>query len=78
MLAFAIYKGVGDIWLPAHYKAHADNLRAAARAKMDSLGFVQGVCGAADFDRPGISTETQAFCIMMESVSSKLESAHPA
>lgn len=76
--SFAIYKGVGDTWLPAHYKGHADNLRAAARVKMDSLGFVQGVCGAADFDRPGISTEAQAFCITMGSAGGMLKAAHSA
>ena len=78
MLAFAIYEGVRAAWLPATYKSHADKLRAAARAKMDSSGYIQGACGAPDFDRPGISTEAQAFCIMMESAASKLETAHSA
>ena len=78
MLSFAIYEGVAAAWLPASYMARADRMRAAARAKMDTHCYVQGVCGAPDFDRPGLSTEGQAFCIMMESASSKLESAHPA
>ena len=41
-------------------------MRGAARAKMDSFGYVQGVCGAPNFDRPGTATEGQAFCILME------------
>jgi hypothetical protein len=46
-------------------------MRDAARAKMDASGYVQGVCGAPSFDRPGISTEGQAFCIMMEAAGAK-------
>jgi rhamnogalacturonyl hydrolase YesR len=66
MLTFAIYEGISAGWLPAGYRAHADRMRAAARQKMDADGFVQGACGAPNFDRPGTSTEAQAFCIMME------------
>jgi unsaturated rhamnogalacturonyl hydrolase len=66
MLAFAMYSGIKDGWLPERYRTHADGMRAAARRKMDAHGFVQGACSAPDFDRPGISTEAQAFCVMME------------
>jgi len=66
MLAFAVYSGVAEGWLPVSYRAHADQMRAGARAKMDAYGFVQGACSAPMFDRPGISTEAQAFCVMME------------
>jgi len=66
MLAFAIYEGVSAGWLPSAYHPHADAMRAAARLKMDADGLVQGACGAPSFDRPGTSTEAQAFCIMME------------
>jgi len=72
MLAFAIYEGVGAGWLPADYQRHADRMRAAARLKVDGDGYVQGACGAPNFDRPGSSTEAQAFCIMMEAAGSKL------
>jgi rhamnogalacturonyl hydrolase YesR len=65
MLAFAIYEGVAAAWLPAAYRIHGDTMRAAARQKMDAFGYVQGACGAPDFDRSGNSTEAQAFCIMM-------------
>jgi len=66
MLAYAVYVGVADGWLPADYRAHGDRMRAAARAKMDEYGFVQGACSAPEFDRPGTSTEAQAFCVLME------------
>ena len=66
MLAFAIYEGVQDGWLPPNYRGDADRMRLAARKKMDDHGYVQGVCGAPDFDRPGNSTEGQSFCILME------------
>lgn len=67
MLAYSICKGVTAGWLPADYRPHADKMRAAARLKMDSFGYVQGACGAPNFDRSGTSTEAQAFCILMES-----------
>jgi rhamnogalacturonyl hydrolase YesR len=78
MLAYAVYEGLSGGWLHAGYRAHADRMRAAARAKMDAFGFVQGVCAAPNFDRPGASTEGQAFCILMEAAGGKLESLHPA
>lgn len=78
MLAYAVYEGMTGAWLPASYRAHADRMRAAARQKMDAYGYVQGVCGAPDFDRPGTSTEGQAFCILMETAASKPAAAHPA
>jgi len=72
MLAFAIYTGILGGWLPGRYRAAADRMRDAARAKMDSFGYVQSVCGAPNFDRQGTSTEAQAFAIMMEAASSRL------
>lgn len=77
MLAFAIYEGVAEAWLPKAYSAHADRMRSAARAKMDAFGYVQGVCGAPNFDHPGTSTEGQAFCILMEAAGRKAELAQP-
>src|SRR5271157_356508 len=75
MLAFTIYEGITAGWLDANYRQHADRMRAAARMKMDADGYVQGACSAPNFNRPGISTEAQAFCIMMEAAGSKLDSA---
>ena len=66
MLAFSIYTGVSGGWLPASYVPAADRMRAAARAKVDQYGFVQGVCGAPRFDRAGVAAEGQAFFLMME------------
>jgi len=71
MLAFAIYEGLRAGWLPVSYRERADRLRAAARGKMDAEGFVRGACGAPNFDRPGISTEAQAFAIMMEAAGAR-------
>jgi hypothetical protein len=45
---------------------------------MDGDGLVQGACGAPNFDRPGVSTEAQAFCIMMEFSAGKLPSPEQA
>ena len=75
MLAFAIYTSAAGGWLPQSYVAHADRMRAAARAKMDRFGYVQGVCGAPNFDHPGTATEGQAFCILMEAAGLKYEAA---
>jgi len=66
MLAFSIYTGASGGWLPASYVPAADRMRAAARAKVDRYGFVQGVCGAPTFDHPGVAAEGQAFFLMME------------
>jgi rhamnogalacturonyl hydrolase YesR len=77
MLSFAIYEGAAAAWLPLSYLEYADRMRAAARSKMDAFGYVQGVCGAPNFDQPGTSTEGQAFCIMMEAASSKAAGAPP-
>lgn len=73
MLAYTVYEGVSAGWLPQSYQAHADKMRAAAKAKMDEFGFVQGVCGAPNFDRSGTSTEGQAFCILMEAAGQRCE-----
>jgi rhamnogalacturonyl hydrolase YesR len=75
MLAFTIYEGIAAGWLSLSYRQHADRMRAAARLKMDADGYVRGACGAPNFNRPGISTEAQAFCILMEAAGSKLPSA---
>ncbi|MGA2277880.1 MAG: glycoside hydrolase family 88 protein [Terracidiphilus sp.] len=78
MLAYAIYDGIHAGWLPAGYQPHADRMRAAARLMMDESGYVQGACGAPNFDRPGRSTEAQAFCILMEAAGAKLVTATSA
>jgi len=74
MLAYSIYESARGGWLPRDYLAAADRMRAAARAKVDADGFVQGVCGAPNFSRPGISAEGQAFFLMMEAAAAKMGS----
>lgn len=71
MLAYAIYTSVGGGWLPREYLAAADRMRAAARARVDRDGFVQGVCAAPLFSSPGISAEGQAFFLLMEAAAAK-------
>jgi len=73
MLAFAVYTGVAGGWLPATYVASADRMRAAARAKVDAYGLVQGVCGAPRFDRAGVAAEGQAFHLIMEAAAAKFD-----
>jgi rhamnogalacturonyl hydrolase YesR len=66
MLAYTIYRGVQGGWLDAAYLTRADRSRSAAHAKVDRYGWVQGVCGAPRFDRPGTAPEGQAFFVLME------------
>ncbi|MCL2545202.1 MAG: glycoside hydrolase family 88 protein, partial [Clostridia bacterium] len=65
MLAYAIYRGLRDGWLPLRYAEPAEELYRAALGKIDELGFVQGVCGAPNFDKSGLSPEGQAFFLLM-------------
>ncbi len=66
MLAYSIYRGLAGGWLPPTYKEKADKMRAAVHQKVDAAGYVQGVCGAPTFDRPGTAPEGQAFFMLME------------
>ncbi len=66
MLAYSIYRGLQFGILDTRYQSHADVMRAAVHQKVDVYGFVQSVCGAPNFDRPGIATEGQAFFLLME------------
>jgi rhamnogalacturonyl hydrolase YesR len=75
MLAYSIYESVRGGWLSADYLKAADRMRAAARAKVDRDGFVQGVAAAPTFDRPGASPEGQVFFLMMEASAQKLAQA---
>jgi rhamnogalacturonyl hydrolase YesR len=75
MLAYAIYVSVEGGWLDRGYLARAERMRRAARAKVDAYGFVQGACGAPHFNQPGVSTEAQAFFLMMEAAAAQHEKA---
>jgi len=76
MLAYAIFVAVRHGWLAPDYLAAAQRMRQAATAKVDAYGFVQGACGAPHFNAPGISTEAQAFFLMMEAAAAQQK--HPA
>ncbi len=66
MLAYSIYRGIVGGWIPLAYKVDADKMRAAVYQKVDSSGYVQGVCAAPTFDRAGTAPEGQAFFLLME------------
>jgi unsaturated rhamnogalacturonyl hydrolase len=64
MLAYAVLTGVADGWLPREYADLGRDLLATARARVGAAGFVEDVCGAPTFDRPGRSAEAQAFHLL--------------
>jgi len=66
MLSYSIYRGIAGGWLPSAYKEHAEIMRTAVHKKVDTSGYVQGVCGAPTFDRAGTAPEGQAFFLLME------------
>ena len=72
MAAFGIYKGIRLGMLDKKYKSYADKMKAGAISKIDSFGYVQGACGSPNFNKPGTSTEAQAFFMMMDAESQKL------
>ncbi|HYA48201.1 MAG TPA: glycoside hydrolase family 88 protein [Burkholderiales bacterium] len=72
MLAYTIYRGLKAGWHDARYKAKADTMRRAARAKVDGFGLVQDVCGSPTFEAPGTATEGQAFFLLMEAAARDL------
>jgi unsaturated rhamnogalacturonyl hydrolase len=72
MAAYTIFRGVGEGWLERPYLEPALRMRTAARAKVDDNGYVQGVCGAPFFDKPGRAAEGQAFFLLMEAARSRL------
>jgi len=66
MLAYSIYRNVQSGWLSRSYLEKAEKMRQAARSKVDSLGYVNDVCGSPLFQSPGVATEGQAFFLLME------------
>lgn len=79
MTAYTIYRGLRDGWIDRdgaggrRWRQAADRMRAAANKKMNAYGFISGVCGAPEFDRPGFSPEGQAFYLLMEQAAARLE-----
>jgi len=74
MLAYSIYKGVKAGWLEESYLKDAGKMRMAAHSKIDRYGLIQGACSSPLFNKPGTSTEAQAFFLLMEGVYLKLHS----
>ena len=72
MTAFGIYKGVRLGTLDTKYRSYADKMKAGAISKIDKYGYVQDACGSPSFNKPGTSTEAQAFFLMMEAENLKL------
>lgn len=73
MIAYSIYRGVLRGYLERHYLDAADRARCAAHKMVDRFGFVQGVCGLPDFDRPYVAPEGQAFFLLMEAAANDLQ-----
>jgi unsaturated rhamnogalacturonyl hydrolase len=73
MFAYAIFTGIRGGWISEEYLPAAERMRRTARGRVDSLGFVQGVCGAPTFDKPGIAAEGQAFFLLMETAAGNLD-----
>jgi unsaturated rhamnogalacturonyl hydrolase len=67
MFAYAALVGAVDGWLPPSYADIGRDLAAAAAAKVNERGLVTDACGSPTFDRPGTSTEAQAFHLMVHS-----------
>lgn len=72
MIAYTIYRGVQEGWLDCDLIPAAERIRTVAETQVDRFGFVQNVCGAPTFDRPGVAPEGQAFFILMEAAASIL------
>lgn len=71
MLAYTLYRGMADGWLPDAYAAQADALYRAACAQVDAYGLMRNVCGAPSFDKPGVAPEGQAFFLLMSAARGK-------
>jgi rhamnogalacturonyl hydrolase YesR len=72
MTAYAIYRAINSKWLDRSYLETAEKLYAATVNKIDVYGIVQDCCGAPSFDKVGVSSEAQAFNLLMEAARSKL------
>lgn len=72
MLAYTAFTGVADGWLPVGYADVGRSLLTAARGQVGPLGFVEEVCGAPHFDRPGRSAEAQAFFLLATAAERRL------
>jgi rhamnogalacturonyl hydrolase YesR len=65
MLAYTLYSGMADGWLPPTFLPVAEELYTAAGIHVNDRGFVRRACGSPTFNKPGVSAEAQAFFILM-------------
>jgi unsaturated rhamnogalacturonyl hydrolase len=72
MISYTIFRGVAAGYLDASYLAKAEIMRKAANDQVDSLGYVQKVCGLPNFDRSYVAPEGQAFYLLMETAAKDL------
>lgn len=66
MLAYGIYRGIQLGWLGADYRKKADILRCEMERRVDDMGFVNDVCGAPTFRKPGNAPNGQSFYLLMQ------------
>jgi unsaturated rhamnogalacturonyl hydrolase len=64
MFAYAALTGAADGWLPPEYADTGRDLLAAATRELGRDGVVRGAAGSPRFDRPGTSSEAQAFHLL--------------
>jgi unsaturated rhamnogalacturonyl hydrolase len=64
MLAYGVHAGVADGWLPERYRDVGRSLLETVMAHVDEDGLLRPACGSPGFDRPGTSTEGQAFVLL--------------
>jgi unsaturated rhamnogalacturonyl hydrolase len=72
MISYTIFRGVMAGYLDSNYLEKAEKMRKAANDHVDSLGYVQNVCGIPDFDRSYVAPEGQAFYLLMETAARDL------
>jgi len=65
-IAYAVFTGVVEGWLPNTYEPMAVRARDGARRRVGPHGFLQPVPGAPFFEDPGISAESQAAYLLMQ------------
>ncbi len=73
-IAYSIYTGIADGWLPEKYVVRADKMRRMAHGCVDQHGFVRNVCGTPTFAALSISAEAQAMFLQMEAAYKNLAS----
>lgn len=73
MVAYAIYRGIQAHMLPDLYLKEADSMTDCFMKYVDENGLLQLGCDAPVFNRPGVSTEDQAFVLMCLQAQSELK-----